>query len=323
MKVKSILALILCILTLATVAYALDVQVISVANGSNNAPIAENLNLCTYRNVSVRGTFQAVDPEGDLVSYRLESPPDKGSVAVTGEKFVYTPMQNKKGKDSFTYVATDSAGNVSRAATVSIQIEKQNIKLTYSDMQGDGSEYYAVKLAENNVFIGEKLLDGYHFRPQEILTRGEFLTMCAAIANLEPLSGITKTGFSDDAEISLWLKPYVSAALMSGVVQGYATDNGSIVFAPESPVTLAEAAVMLNNTLKISDVIKTSSNLSQSVPAWARQAANNLSACDIYLSSGFDYSKSLTRAEAAELLCGAIDLIEARGDKRSLLSWAF
>jgi hypothetical protein len=107
------------------------------------------------------------------------------------------------------------------------------------------------------------------------------------------------------------------------VVQGYATDNGSIVFAPESPVTLAEAAVMLNNTLKISDVIKTSSNLSQSVPAWARQAANNLSACDIYLSSGFDYSKSLTRAEAAELLCGAIDLIEARGDKRSLLSWAF
>jgi hypothetical protein len=323
MKVKSILSLFLCALILATVAYALDVQVLSVDNGQNRAPVAENISLCTYKNVSVSGTFQAVDPEGDLISYRLDSPPDKGNVAVNGEKFVYTPTQGKKGKDSFTYVAIDAAGNTSRAATVSIRIDKQNIKLTYSDLKGDGTEYYAIKLAENNIFTGEKLLDGYHFNPDKTLTRGEFLTMCAAIANLEPLPGITKTGFSDDADISMWLKPYVSAALMSGVIRGYSTENGSIVFAPDNPVTLAEAAVMLNNTLNISDVIKTSNPLTESVPAWAKQAADNLSSCDIYLSSTFDYSKALTRADAAELLCAAIDLVEARGDKRSLLSWAF
>jgi hypothetical protein len=147
--------------------------------------------------------------------------------------------------------------------------------------------------------------------------------MCSAVSGLEPLSGITRTGFSDDAAISLWLKPYVSAALMSGVIQGYATETGNLVFSPDKPVTLAEAAVMLNNALKISNVIKTSNNWGGSVPAWAKQAADNLYACDVYNGSTFESGKVLTRADAAGLISAALDLAEARRDRGSLLSWAF
>ena len=52
-------------------------------------------------------------------------------------KFVYTPYENKTGKDSFTYVAIDSAGNTSSEAKVTIQINKPDTKVTYADMEGD------------------------------------------------------------------------------------------------------------------------------------------------------------------------------------------
>lgn len=52
-------------------------------------------------------------------------------------QFVYTPYENKTGKDSFTYVAVDPAGNVSPEAKVSIQIEKPDTKVTYADMEGN------------------------------------------------------------------------------------------------------------------------------------------------------------------------------------------
>jgi hypothetical protein len=80
---------------------------------------------------------------------------------------------------------------------------------------------------------------------------------------------------------------------------------------------------MLNNALGISDVIRTSARRDEAVPAWARQAAANLYACDVYTRSDFESRKALTRADAAELLSAAIDLVEARKDKGSLLSWAF
>ena len=48
-----------------------------------------------------------------------------------------SPYENKTGKDSFTYVAVDPAGNVSPEAKVSIQIEKPDTKVTYADMEGN------------------------------------------------------------------------------------------------------------------------------------------------------------------------------------------
>jgi hypothetical protein len=61
-EIKSIFALVLCALTLATVVYAVDVQVVSLGGGAGNAPIAENLSLTTYRSVSVRGTSRPWTP---------------------------------------------------------------------------------------------------------------------------------------------------------------------------------------------------------------------------------------------------------------------
>ena len=89
------------------------------ALAAGSAPVAENLELRTFRNVSVSGQLSAFDPENDVVKFEISTQPVKGHIELaTDGSFVYTPNQDKKGKDYFGYRATDSEGNVSQEATV-------------------------------------------------------------------------------------------------------------------------------------------------------------------------------------------------------------
>lgn len=312
MKLRSIVACLLCLLLTVGTAGAVEVETISVtteAEAANLAPIAENLELQTYRETSVGGTLQAVDPEGDRLTFCLCSEPKKGTVLLDGANFVYTPDPRKKGKDSFTYAATDSFGNVSAEARVTVRIEKSSGKICYADMEGDPLAYAALRLAEAEVFIGERVGSSWCFSPDQPVTRGEFLTLCASLTGMQPLEGVTRTGFYDDEGIALWLKPYVSAALMCGVVQGSAGDSGRIVFDPERTITAAEAAVMLNNFLLITD--STGTAATENVPVWAARAVGNLTACEI-CPNGFQAELSMTRRDAAAMLSAAMDACAGR-----------
>lgn len=83
MKFRSIVACLLCLLITVGTAEAVEVETVSVTketNTANLAPIAENLELRTYQETSVGGTLQAVDPEGDLLTFRLCSEPKKGTL---------------------------------------------------------------------------------------------------------------------------------------------------------------------------------------------------------------------------------------------------
>lgn len=93
---------------------------------ANQPPIARNMELSTYKNVAITGYFDAVDTEGDVLTFQLTSTPARGAVNMAQDgssQFVYVPYENKTGKDTFTYVAIDPAGNTSPEATVSIHVE--------------------------------------------------------------------------------------------------------------------------------------------------------------------------------------------------------
>ncbi len=292
---------------------------ISPSASLNSAPVAESIELTTYRSVPVTDRFSCLDPEGDAVTYSIERPPKKGTVEIDGDQFTYTPAQGKKGSDSFTYAATDSLGNKSNAATVTVKIKKQSTTVTYSDMSDSPAAYAATALAENGVFVGEQVGGEYLFRPATPVTRGEFLVMCLKMSGTELLSGITRTGFYDDNLIPDWQKPYVTTALMDSIISGRALSDGRVVFSPNDSITFAEAAVMLNNTLGITDV---SVDIQEpAAPAWAYQASLNLSSCDII--SGVEAgvsSAAVTRADAAQMLSAAMTVMESRSQD-SLLGW--
>ena len=137
-----------------------------------------------------------------------------------------------------------------------------------------------------------------------------------AVAGLEPLENVTLTGFYDDAAIPTWCKGYVSSALKAGAIRGSTDPSGQPVFGAQDVVTLGEATVMLNSLLNISDV-SAAACFSAGEGHWASQAAAHLAASGVMRpeSAGTpDMSAQMTRAEAAELLDGALDVLAARDD---------
>ena len=122
------------------------------AAASGTAPIAENLELNTFRNTSVYGALSAYDPEGDVISFEITTKPVKGEIKLEENgTFVYTPVEGKKGRDYFGYKALDSEGNFSQEATVIIKIAKQNKTMEYADNSSAHLETLQNELYGNEV----------------------------------------------------------------------------------------------------------------------------------------------------------------------------
>ncbi len=82
--------------------FALLAGLFTFASAAGGAPIAENLELSTYRGVSVGGRLTATDPEGDALRYKVTTQPVKGKLDLDDDgHFVYTPAEGKRGKDYF------------------------------------------------------------------------------------------------------------------------------------------------------------------------------------------------------------------------------
>ena len=283
----------------------------ALAGGS--APVAENLDIRTYRGVSVGGRLRAKDPEGDLVRFEITTAPGKGKVDLDEDgHFVYTPADGKRGKDYFGYRATDAEGNRSQEATVIIRIEKQRTAVSYTDLRGSGSERAAVRLAEEGVYVGACLGGEYVFAPDEAVTRSEFLALCMRAAGCETLKNARSTGFADDGEIAVWARPYVATALRDGLIAGYAGTEAGAVFRPDAPVSVAEAAVMLDRALALTDAVPAWFAYDAALPAWAVQACANLSACGLLPEGCALTDAALSRAQAAEMLSAALDVLARR-----------
>ena len=277
------------------------------AMAAGSAPVAENLELRTFRNVSVSGQLKAFDQENDVVKFEISTQPVKGHIELADDgSFVYTPNQDKKGKDYFGYRATDSEGNVSQEATVIIRIDKQKKDVSYSDMSGSAGEYAALLLSEEGVFTGEQIGGEYCFYPDKAVSRGEFLSMCMIVSDEPIISGVMSTGYSDDEDIPAWMKPYVATTVMCGMDR---IDGESDAFQPDAAITKTEAVVMLNEALGLNDVNYI--QLDETLAPETAQACANLSASGIMEDSQL-VEETLSRIDAAELLSKALELMSRR-----------
>lgn len=272
---------------------------------AGSCPIAENLELTTYRNVSVGGNLSAYDPEDDVVSYQITTEPVKGSIKLEQDgSFVYTPDENRKGRDYFGYKALDTQGNLSQEATVIIRIEKQKTTMNYTDMAGRAGEYASVILSEAGIFTGEKIGGAYCFGPEKEVSKGEFLCLCTLASEKPVIKGVFSTGYTDDDSIPFWMKEYVATAAMQGM-----NKDGDTAFNPDMPISKSEAAIMLDDALGLEDVDYLEPDFD---PADSGiQACINLNAAGI-LEKTVNVSDNLTREEAAILLVKAINTIKNR-----------
>ena len=287
------------------------------------APIPQNQDVETYQGIACQGTLTAVDNEGDAYTFAIVDPPDKGTVTLAGDggTFVYTPEDGKSGKDSFTFTATDGEGNVSAPATVTIHIRKQKTEVTYSDMAGNAAHAAAIRLAEEGLFVGEQYAGAYFFDPEAPVSRSEFLAMAMDAAGMEVPEQVTLTGFQDDESIAAWAKSYASTAVREGIISGVSTEAG-VCFNGDDAITLREAAAVMDRILNVADVEL--DDLVKAEATWSTQAVANMVSVHVVSAGSFGTeteSAPVTRAEAAQILTAALQVLEEQEDSGGLLGW--
>ncbi|MBQ7230422.1 MAG: S-layer homology domain-containing protein [Oscillospiraceae bacterium] len=223
-------------------------MVFSLRGRKNAAPTAEDSRMETYKNLPNEGLLSVTDPEGDAMTFTLVRPPKRGELILRDDgSFLYTPKKNKVGTDSFTYTAADSAGNVSEEATVTIDILKPTDERQYTDTASTDCRFEAEWLRNTGIFSGETVNGQFCFSPEEPVSRGQFLAMLMQVLDMPVDRTVTETGFLDESP--QWLRPYLAAALRSGIITGYPA-RGGVEFRANQPVSADEAAVMVRNALE-------------------------------------------------------------------------
>ncbi|MBQ2830859.1 MAG: surface layer protein [Oscillospiraceae bacterium] len=289
---------------------------------AEGAPIAENMEIQVYKDIPYTGKLTAIQNGEDALTFSIVKEPKKGVLSIEDDTFCYTA--EKSGRDSFTYVAQDAQGNVSAPAVVEISIRQARAKVTYADMTDHAAATAAVRLAEEGVFTGSCVSGSHFFEPERVVSRGEFVAMAMAATGAQ-VEEVTMTGFCDDAAIPVWAKSYASAALRDGVVCGVMTDEG-VAFVSDAPITLGEAATVLNRLLSVTDVdAQDVFAPGAAVPAWAQQAVANMESVSVIPAAalgGEGFGEAVTRESAAQMLCAAMDICDER-EGGGFLSWLY
>lgn len=277
-----------------------------ILSPGNTAPIAENIELSTFRDTVITGELKAVDVENEQIFFEITKRPKYGEVTLFDDgSFLYDPCGTKRSKVSFSYIAADASGNRSEEAKVTITIEKRASEIVYSDVDSE-DEYAAVYLAEKNIYTGECIGEQHFFKPYSTVSKGEFLSMCLTATEHQLLTDVARTGLENDALLPAWVKNCVSTAVLCGCFSGDET------FRYDESMTYEEAAVMINDVFEITDVVSASA-ISKYYRSESAQAVNNLYFCGITdesIVSKFD--EQLTMIDAAKMLTQAIKVYNNR-----------
>jgi hypothetical protein len=270
------------------------IMTISIRGKEDKAPVAEDMFLETYKNLPNEGALKVFDPEGQALQYTVTRQPKRGQVEVSQEgMFTYTPKKNKVGVDSFVYTATDPAGNVSREATVTVRILKPSDAAQYTDTIGASCRFAAEWMKNTGLFIGEQVGGQLCFGENMPVSKGQFVAMAVELLGIPVDENAEFTGYADD--MPAWLKPYLAAALRSGMTAGIPVSESG-AFGVEQAITGAEAAVMLQNTMDLA--VDTASLELPEAPEWAAASVAAMNASGVVLSA----EETLTRGQVAQIL---------------------
>ena len=273
---------------------------LSIRGKEDKVPVAQDSTTETYKNLPNNGQLKASDPEGLALTYTLVRAPKRGDVVIHEDgTFTYTPKKNKVGIDSFIFTAADPAGNVSREATVTVQILKPTDARQYTDTAGLDCCFEAEWLRNTGLFVGESVNGQRCFLPDKAVSRGEFLAMLVNTLDIpaKESSSMIPENTPD------WLKPYFTAAMRAGLLDRL-PDSETAAWDLQQPISGAEAAVMVQNALALSvsqESLEEDISVMQeddSVPAWAATSLTVLADNGIYLSP----MDTLTRSDTAKLL---------------------
>jgi len=104
----------------------LNVTFKDVKSVVNRPPVAKPQSVTLAEDTSTAITLTGTDPEGYTIDYSLTGSTAHGTLSGTAPDLTYTPARYFHGSDNFTFTVTDSEGQVSAPATISLNVTHVN-----------------------------------------------------------------------------------------------------------------------------------------------------------------------------------------------------
>lgn len=188
--------------------------------------------------------------------------------------------------------------------------------LRYEDMLTHWGAYSAGMLGSRGYVIGEDYGNHFYFRPDEKITRFEFVLMVNAIFGVDPDDNLNNNPFSDK-NAPAYMMRVGSAAHEYDIIEGNKGKDGKLYFYPEDPITRAEAITIIDYALRLDSygVEKAEFTDYNQIPDWAEQSVNNLEAYGIvqgYEDGSLRPNTHITRAQAAEMVWQALKFLDLK-----------
>lgn len=127
-----------------------------IINNVNRAPVANTQNISTQEDESAAIVLTGSDPDGDSISYTIQTLPINGVLSGNAPDLTYTPNGNYFGIDSFNYYVNDGLAD-SSIATVTINILPVNDDPVANDDQAVTQENTPLNI---NVLSNDSDVDG-------------------------------------------------------------------------------------------------------------------------------------------------------------------
>lgn len=219
--------------------------------------------------------------------------------------------------NNFTFTAKDTAGNVSPGVKVTINEESTTpteetdeteetttddettiTVVALSDITGHWAENYIIDLVTSGAVSG---YDDGTFRPDNAVTRAEFVKMVVNAFGYDVADSISESSFTD-VETEAWFAPYIESANTSNIVDGYSDGT----FGPGNTINRAEAMKILLSAanLETTEITEASFN---DVDETAWFAPYVYTAYDMAIVSGYGNDQfgpgdNMTRAQVAKVI---------------------
>lgn len=231
-----------------------------------------------------------------------------------GEKINYYAKANpaKTGSSAGSSVGSGGGGGGTSVFIPSAPSSESQIKpetVTFKDLEDvEWAKDYISRLYAEGIVSGD---GNGNFLPNDNISRREFVKMIVEAFDIE--EGENAALFND-VNAKDWAYKYIARAASAGIVSGY---NGS--FSPSANITRQDLAVMLVRSLKAEGKLPAASDKgadfadNKEIADYALESISILYKNNIINgdeNGNFMPESFATRAEAARMICGVLDMIE-------------
>lgn len=140
------------------------------------------------------------------------------------------------------------------------------------------------------------------FAPEREITRAEFAKLVTLYQNYMLSEEREPITFDDSDRIPVWAENYIQAVAENNVMNGRREIDGTLVFAPDSPITRTEAMIVISRIMGEESVSELNFSDSHLIPEWAKEGVGKVVSSGIitgYPDNTIRPQNNITRAEVA------------------------